>query len=254
MTLPPDVEAVCTTWLGEIDALAHGLVTGLHLRGGVGFGEFVPGRSDVDFVAILSRRPGARDEDALETAHAATLDARPETPFDGIHVLAEDLAGDPDDCPDVLCVLHGHVEPEARYDVSPVAWHELALHSVPVRGVLPPVWTDQERLLAFTRTCIESEWRPQAEALAKFPAEAATEETCTWVVLGLARLQHLLVTGEMASKSAAGRWGLAALRPRWHPVLQEALRIREGTGAPAYADPADRGLDVSAFARELTTM
>jgi hypothetical protein len=245
--LPDPARLVCETWLAEMDRTAPGLVTGLHVRGGIGFGEFVPGRSDVDFVAVLSRRQTPADEDLVEAAHGVTLAQHPELPFDGMHLLVEDLTRDPDDCPDVPCVLHGYFEAAARYDLSPVAWHELAGHSIAVRGELPEVWTDQDRLLAFTRDSLDTDWRRTAEALARFPAEAETEQSCEWTVLGAARLHHLLVTGEMTAKSAAGRWGLAHYDERFHQVLREALRIRNGEGNSEYADPAERGRDTAEF-------
>lgn len=252
--LPAEVAEVCSTWLGTVDALAPGLVTGLHVRGGVGFGEFVPGTSDIDMVAVLAHRPSYAEVDALEESHALLAERGLAAPLDGIHVTAADLAEDPDDCPDVPCVLHGWFEPEGRYDVSPVGWHELALHSVAVRGDLPAVWTDHERLLAFTRATLHGEWAGFAASLAKFPAEAATE-AATWHVLGAARLHHLLATGEMTSKSAAGRWGLGFYDARWHPVLREALRVREGGPGPsAYDDPAGRGADVAAFVAHVVAL
>lgn len=249
-TLPPEVAALCTTWLSTVDSLVPGLVTGLHVRGGVGFGEFVPGVSDVDMVAVLAHRPTDAEVDSLEEAHARLAAQDLGTPLDGIHVTAADLARDPEECPDVPCVLHGWFEPFGRYDLSPVGWHELAHHSVPVRGELPQVWTDHERLLAFTRNALRIEWAGFASSLAKFPAEAATD-AATWHVLGAARLHHLLVTGTMTSKSAAGRWGVRHYDERWHPVLREALRIRgaadDASLAPQYADQAARGADVAAF-------
>lgn len=241
---------LCTTWLDIVDRLAPGLVTGLHVRGGVGFGEFVPGASDVDMIAVLAHRPTDADVDALEESHLLLAEHDLGTPLDGIHVTAADLAGDPEDSPDAPCVLHGWFEPCGRYDLSPVGWHELAHHSVPVRGELPEVWTDDARLVAFTRDALRTEWAGFAASLAKFPAEAATD-AATWHVLGAARLHHLLVTEEMTSKSAAGRWGLGHYEERWHPVLREALRIRgaedDGSLPPQYADPAARGADVAAF-------
>lgn len=256
--LPEPVAAVCATWLREVDARAPGLVRGLHLRGGVAFGEFVPGTSDVDFVAVVSTGStaggsvaSASEVDALAAAHEATHEAHPDVPFDGIHVRAADLERDPDDCPDVPCALHGWWEPAGRYDVSPVAWHELATRGIPVRGELPVVWTDRERLLDFTRDHLATQWAEQADALAKFPAEAATDAS-TWCVLGVARLDHLLTTGEMTAKSAAGRWGLQHYGERWHRVVKEALRLRGATEAdraiaPQYTDVRERGADVAAF-------
>lgn len=244
--LPAEVREVCAAWLVLIDAAAPGLVTGLHLRGGIGFGEYVAGVSDVDMVAVLARRPSHAEVAALEEAHAALAAERPSPPLDGFHVAEADLAGDPDDCPDLPCALHGWFEPADRYDVTPVGWHELAHHSVAVRGELPQVWTDAERLAAFTRNTLQGEWAGIAASLAKFPAEAAAEEA-TWHVLAAARMHHLLMTGEMTSKSAAGRWGLGFHDERWHPVLREAVRVRERVGDPEYADAASRGEDVAAF-------
>jgi hypothetical protein len=245
--LPAEVVSVCGAWLELVDGLAPGLVTGLHVRGGLGFGEYVAGMSDVDIVAVLSRRPSDDDVAALEESHLQLAEGQHIAPLDGFHVFAGDLAGDPDDCPEVPCILHGWFDAAGRFDVTPVGWHELARHSVAVRGELPPVWTDDDRLAAFTRECLSGEWAAIAASLAKFPAESATDEA-TWHVLGAARMHHLLVTGEQTSKSAAGRWGLAHYDARWHPVLTDAVRIREGGAGPsAYDDPERRGRDVAAF-------
>ncbi len=54
--LPDPVPAVCTDELRRVDLESPGLVNGLCLRGGLAFGEWVPGQSDIDFVAVLSRR------------------------------------------------------------------------------------------------------------------------------------------------------------------------------------------------------
>jgi hypothetical protein len=35
---------------------------------------------------------------------------------------------------------------------------------------------------------------------------------------------------------------------RWHRVLRESLRVREGHGEPEYDDLAERAADVTAFA------
>jgi hypothetical protein len=248
--LPEPVESVCSDWLSLVDQRSPGLVTGLYLRGGLAFGEWLPGPSDVDFVATLSRRPDDAALDALRSSHARLLEHHPDLPFDGMHVLAADLTVDPDECPDVPCVLHGFFEDEAREDLNPVGWHELAERGITVRGPAVEgigVWTDAERVRSFTRENLDTYWRSNAELLAARPQEGEAEETCCWCVLGVARLHHLLVTGELTTKSGAGRWALAHLDERFHRVLREALRVREG-GADEYAaDRAQRGLDTAAF-------
>ena len=244
--LPDPVRAVCSTFL---ELAPVGLVTGLYLRGGTGFGEWIPGQSDVDFVATLSHRPDAADVSALEAAHVEVAAAHPDLHFDGPHVLVPDLAADPVECPEVPWILARRFTEQAPGDVM-VAWHELAWHGVTVSG--PPIgslgiWTSQERLLEFTRTNLDTYWRDNAEALSAMPGEGTHEWACCWCVLGVARLHHLLVTGEMTTKSAAGRWGLGFYPARFHRVLREALRVREG-GPDEYADDRQaRGRDTAAF-------
>ena len=139
-----------------------------------------------------------------------------------------------------------------------VAWHELARHGVTVTGPAPErlgIWTSQDVLLEFTRGNLDGYWRATAAALETALAEggdqrqesASSEEACTWCVLGVARLHHLLVTGAMTTKSLAGRWGLDFYPDRFRPVLREALRIRDG-GPDGYPGRAEaRGVDTLAF-------
>ncbi|WP_372728462.1 aminoglycoside adenylyltransferase domain-containing protein [Nocardioides sp.] len=253
MTLPAAVEAVCRTFLAEAPP---GLVTGLHLRGGVAFGEWVPGGSDIDFVATLAHRPSGEEVEALRAAHERVALAHPDHPFDGPHLLVEDLTRDPALCPDVPSVMHHHFEDEAPVGDAMVAWHELARHGITVLGTPHTelgIWTSQPALLEFTRANLDTYWRSTAEALAAMPQEGASEEACCWCVLGVARLHHLLVTGEMTTKSAAGRWGLTHYPERFHRVLGEALRIRDGirvgagSESPVEYPAAERGQDTADF-------
>lgn len=245
--VPTRVESVCSTFLS---AVPDGLVTGLYLRGGVAFGEWVEGKSDVDFTATLSRRPDHDDVTALRAAHAAVATTYGDHPcFDGVHLLADDLARPPAACPEVPGVLMHDFRVRDAYD--PVSWHELARHGVTVAG--PPVeslgiWTDDEVLRAHTIDNLDTYWRGQVEGCAARPDLAATEEACEWVVPGIARLHHLLVTGDQTAKSRAVRWGLGYFPERWHRVLRESLTIREGGCEPQYADVSERGADLTAFA------
>lgn len=247
MTLPDEVAAVCATFL---QAVPDGLVTGLYLRGGVGFGEWVAGRSDVDFVATLANRPGRAEVAALRRAHEVVGTTHPGVPFDGPHLLVEDLRADARECPDVPCVLHHLFEEEQQVHDGVVCWHELARHGVTVTGVPHQelgIWTSQGALVDFTRRNLDTYWRDNAEALTAMPQEGEAEGACEWCVLGVARLHHLLVTGEMTTKSSAGRWGLVHYPERFHRVLREALRIRSGGGAEYLDDDGARGRDTAEF-------
>jgi len=247
--LPAPVESVCTTFL---DAVPDGLVTGLYLHGGLAFGEWVEGKSDVDFTATLTREPSSEDLAGLADAHTAVAAAYGDSPFfDGVHVLADDLTRNPEACPDRPTVFMRNFENAGRFTLSCVSWHELARHGVTVAG--PPaeslgIWTNVDVLRAYTTDNLDTYWRGQAAACAADPPGASVPFACEWVVPGVARLHHLLVTGEQTAKSLATRWGLGFYPERWHRVLREALWIREGAFEPQYDDALERGRDVAAFA------
>ena len=258
MRLPPEPAAVVDRFRAEIDARAPGLVEGFHLHGSLGFGEYHPGHSDVDFVAVLSRRAGAGDLEALEGAHGAVASAFPSTPdLNGIHVLAEDLRRPPAECPDVPTVHGKRFDPAGRLDLDPVTWHGLAQHSVTVRGTPAAdlgIWTDDAMLRDFTRTNLDTYWRGQLERVRADPDAASQPRAGEWCVLGIARLHHLLALATVTSKDGAGRYALATFDSRWRPLVEDALASRaSAAGAePAslpYGDGSDgrRGRDIADY-------
>jgi Domain of unknown function (DUF4111) len=246
MPLPSPVQDLCDRFLS---LAPRDLVTGLYLTGGIGFGEWVEGQSDVDFVATLAQRPSDGEVEQLRKVHERMAAYSP-IDFDGMHVLVSDLDSDPRQLPPVPVVLHrevriGHLD-------QLVAWHELAWHGVTVTGPERStlgIWTDRQVLHEHTVGNLDTYWRDVAAQLAASSPdepEADLDYACCWCVLGVARLHHLIHTGEMTTKSGAGRWGLTFYDERWHRVLREALRLREG-GRPEYEDPASRLQDTTDF-------
>lgn len=251
MPLPDQVTEVTSRFLTEIDERAPGLVEGLYLHGSLALtGEFFPG-SDVDFVAVLPARPGEAELAALAGAHAAVLAAWPHPLFEGIHLVRADLAGPPDACPDLPFIHEGRFGRAGRFEINPVTWHELAGHAITVRGpglAGADVWADDRVLWEFSHANLGSYWARVADLLVAMPERAGLPEVAAWCVLGISRLHHLLATGSMTSKSGAGRYALTAFGPRWHPIIGEALRVRERPAAPSgYPAGRARGQDTTEF-------
>ncbi|MET7326024.1 hypothetical protein [Streptomyces sp. NPDC005549] len=252
MSLPPQVQRTTSAFLSAIDTSAPGLVEGLYLCGSLGFGEYVPGRSDVDFVTVLSERPDRAAMAALATAHETVRREHPRPFFDGFHAVRADLAGPPEHCPDLPCTRMGTFAEAGRFGVNPVTWHELVRHGVSVRGpalTASEVHVDDAALRAFSHGNLSGYWSHLHGELVESPAEAGEPDAVEWCVLGVSRLHHLLATGSLTTKSGAGRYALTAFDPRWHPIVLEALRVRESTGAPSAYDgaPERRAGDTIAF-------
>ncbi|MER7463647.1 aminoglycoside adenylyltransferase domain-containing protein [Streptomyces sp. NPDC097981] len=258
-SLPPEVRRSAGAYLEAADRAVPGLVEGLYLHGSLTYGDYRPGRSDIDFVAVLSGRPADHVVRRLGEALTELGRHHPRPYFDGLHVTRADLAGPPADCPDVPCIGEWEFQPAGRFGVNPVTWHELARGAITLRGPrLGPgdVWADETALRTYSHGNLRDYWLPSLAklragegAVASGPAERAQGLT-EWFVLGVARLHHLLATGRLTSKGGAGRHALTAFGTEWHPIVNEALRIRNGAGipSPGYdSDPAARVRDTIAF-------
>jgi hypothetical protein len=247
---PHEVRTVCEVYLALVDEAVPGLVEGLYLHGSLGFGEWYAGRSDVDFVAVTSRRPDAATVRALAEVHERLGETFPRPAYDGFYATWPDLAGPTGRCPDLPCILGGQWRDEGRFDVNPVTWHELAGHGVTVRGpelTGVEIWTDQQVLRAYTREDLATSWAETATSLRRFPDEAVRPDIAAWCVLGVSRLHHLLATDRLTSKDGAGRHAVEAFGPRWRPLVAEALAYRAtGERAGALSD-AQLGEDVIEF-------
>lgn len=208
-----------------------GLLVDIHLVGSAADGDFHPGRSDLDFVAVLSRPATDEELELLALVHRSYAADPTMPPLDGIWLTEPHLAAGPDATPDSPTSHDNRFEPVARGNRNPVTWATLRR----ARSVVGPLevetlWWDPARLRAWTRANVEDYWaRWIAEA--ERPASALGLATLRsgmvmWGVLGLSRLFYTLRTGAIASKTAAGEYALGVVEPRWHGIVAEALTIR----------------------------
>ncbi|MFJ9870336.1 nucleotidyltransferase domain-containing protein [Streptomyces sp. NPDC101165] len=258
LSLPDEVRQSGQSYLQLTDEAVPGLVKGLYLHGSLAYGDFRPGRSDIDFLAVLSERPSGKAVDALREVFAELRSRHPRPYFDGLHVTHADLAGSPYDCPDVPCVQEWDFRPAGHFGRNPVTWHELAERAVTVRGprlTADDVWRDRTALRTYSHANLDEYWKPKLDELRAgqewvHDGPAGRGEWVTeWFVLGVARLHHLLATDRLTSKTGAGHHALTAFGERRQPIVHEALRIREGAAASAYeGEPIARLRDTIEFA------
>lgn len=230
MRLPAEVDVVCHEFCSLMDTALPGRLVGLYLHGSIGWGEWYAGTSDVDFVAVLDDRLHGADLVTLSEVHAELGSTYPSPRFDGLHVVADDLARPPGAVPDVPSILAGLWEDEGRVDLNPVTWHELAAHGVTVRGPAAKdldVHLDQRALRRHTHESLAGYWAETAASLADFPAEAGRLDMVAWTVLGTSRLHHLLEEDDLTSKTGAGMYAWWRFGERWKPLASQAMTWRK---------------------------
>jgi len=246
MTEPPvphDVQAATRQHLHALDAVAPGLVTALYVTGSVALGDYQQGRSDIDFMAFLSRPvTDPQTVGRLAEVHAGL--AGP-ADYDGNYVALACVPDVPDDEPSAPHVVGGQFHAaEPNHQLTPATWAEFARYGIAVRGPRPAqlgIRVSRGRLSEWTLHNLNAYWRPQAEEgiqtlRAHAPGTGIGAGVVAWMALGPARLHYTLATGDIASKAAAGEYA-AGLFPAYRPVLSSAVSWRAtGQGDFTYGD------------------
>ena len=261
--VPGDVRRTVDRYLDRADRLLPGRVTGFYLVGSVALGAYRPGRSDIDFVAVLDgdRDLSASDVRRLRLAHVAsglrTASAAlrrghlmlPGT-LNGVFVRAADLARPVTAIEPLASQVSQRFRRGGGFDVNPVQWTTFARSGVAVRGSEPAaLGLDPEPglLRQWNRGNLAAYWVPWAETTRRRVGprwRAMPGWSTAWGVLGAPRLHHTIATGDVISKEAAGAWAKTVLDERFHPIVDEGLAWwRSEPG-----DPALRAVDARAQA------
>jgi hypothetical protein len=232
----PEATAVLELLLDGLDASAPGLITGCHIVGSIALGDGRPGQSDLDLVLVRNATAdNATTMAVLKPVLAELRRERPMPSLDGMVLTDADLAAGPDAITGDRPIIF---ENEARLGTdasgrNPVTWQTLRQCGIAWRGRLDrdALWHDPARLDGWTRGNLERYWRPwlaKSNRLASRSGVVSLGEWATeWGVLGVTRLHYTLATGDITSKHGAGLYALETFPERWHPIIEEALRIRE---------------------------
>lgn len=243
--MPPDDSRVFPAVRSVLDALLHhlethapGLITGAYITGSIALGDGRPDRSDIDLVLV--RNPDADNAAsmaALEPALATLRQRRQKPMIDGIVLDARDLEAGPDRLDGARPIIFDNV---ARLGTdgsahNPVTWQTLRQCGIAYHGDqldLDRLWHDPARLDSWTRSNLVSYWRRWLARNDRLLSRSGVVSLGTWAtewgVLGVTRLHYTLTTGHITSKRGAGAFALDTFPARWHRVVREAVRIREG--------------------------
>jgi len=213
----------------------------------VALGDFQPAHSDIDFIALTSRRPSPAVLRAIEAAHRQ-LSTEPGPAFDGFYI-DRDRAGQPPDPSRVLPYeLAGRFHRRsACFEANPATWAIWREHGIAVRGSAPEalgLTNDPAALMRFEQDNLAGYWTDWVVANWAGPADAAR---ASWGVLGVLRLAHVLATSQVPSKTAAGRWALTRFASSWHPIITEALAARRQDPGPMPLARYQAAVDFVAF-------
>jgi hypothetical protein len=228
-------------------------VTSLHLVGSAADGDFRPGTSDLDFVAVLSHPASEDDIEALVIVHRIYASDPTLPALDGIWVTEAELVAGPDAGGEGPATRDNQFLRSTAANRNPVTWEMLREGALTIAGEIDrsALWHDPARLASWTLENVEAYWAPwQARAsklLSSLGLAMLGRAAPMWGVLGISRLHYTLATGRIASKSAAGEHARVSFEDRWHRIIDESLRIRRGDRGSLYHNPFERRRDALDF-------
>jgi hypothetical protein len=231
-SVPAVVRESVDRHLRQLDRSVPGLVDGLYLVGSVALGDYRPGASDVDFLAVTSRPLDAGDLAAVAAVHRSM----PDPPqYDGVYLDRDSLVAMPDDGRAAPHVVHGEFHGDDPCgELDPALWLMLTRHGIAMRGPAPAdlgLHVDPQRVRRWNLDNLKAYWQPLAAQIRQAVAGRADDATANpvgvvWAVLGPARLHYTLACGEVTSKSGAGRYA-AERFPAWAELVRRALAWRD---------------------------
>ncbi|MBV9422127.1 MAG: DUF4111 domain-containing protein [Solirubrobacterales bacterium] len=240
------VQARVEDLLERLDWALSGRVVGFYVVGSVCLGAFRPGRSDIDFVAVLDWDL-KRDELArLRAVHVGrwlsalgrdtALRGRWPLVCNGIYVRRTDLANSSLTTTPIAGFVAGHFEvaPDSGFDVNPVTWHLLANDGIAIRGEDPArlqIHTDIQELRRWSLENLNRHWRQWARR--RMDIRALPRRAVAAGVLGAARLHCTVATGTITTKEAGAEYALETFDREWHPLIGDALAFWRDCPTPA---------------------
>jgi len=227
-------------------------VSAFYLVGSIALDAFDPRFSDIDFVAVASRKPAPGDLERLKKLHRALARRYPRWKMEGCYLQPGDLGCFEGDVEPFPALHDGRLGLSNRFELNGVTWWVLKQRGLALFGPPPqslPIQVDWERLIARMRENLNTYWagwtrwtrQPRRMVL------LLSDWGIQWTVLGVLRQFYTFRENDITSKTAAGEYALACLPARWQPLVREAINLRQGDPARSYRSRLGRAIDARRF-------
>lgn len=243
MARPIDAQADATrkahSYLTAADRLLPGWITDFYVVGSAALGEYVPRRSDLDFVAVVDGQLGSARMACLRLLHVVggmqgiAQSGTGGTP-NGVFVTRDDIAKPVTAIRPVASHTGHQFSVGKGFDVNPVVWKVLSERGLRIRGrELHELGLDHqpEVFRGWNLDNLESYWRPLGRRMARGDFKKTFSGFrygyawgVGWCTLGVPRLHYSIATGQVIGKKTAGEYALDTFGSEWHPIIDIGIR------------------------------
>jgi predicted nucleotidyltransferase len=251
--IPLTAERIVNEFMAEITKLKAHFITGMYLTGSIALNDFHPNKSDIDFLILCNELPKADFRLGLEQVHRRMEYKFKNTALSGCYITPDSLNVYQSQTTKTLCFHEGRMN-ESSFEMAPVTLYELKTTAITLLGIPAqelPITIELKDVHTFLLQNINTYWKAWIAKHSSFIRQGLPlvliPRLSEWAILGVGRQLYTLKTEKIASKTDAGYYCLEHLPDTYHPVIQEAIKIRNDTGhhfpnikPPYYVQPSLR--------------
>ena len=238
--IPIEIRHLLDDFIRQINIEKPNLLHGVYLYGSLALGAYISQKSDVDFIALLTRQCTVDDLSVLENAHKFISQKYPKIQLDGSYLQEKDLGKLNDDL-----APYPHFDNQfnraGHYDVNLITWWTLKHHGICVYGDAlntEAITVNWQALIDAMHVNLNSYWQDWASNPEKHQL-LILDGAIEWAVLGVLRQYYSFKEDSITSKIGAGDYALIHLPETWHTLVKDALLIRNN-GTSLYHDKLQR--------------
>jgi len=225
----PEVNEFLQAFLAQAQEVLGEQFIGLYLYGSLASDDFVPARSDIDFLVVTADELPAGLISALENMHARlwATGAKWALKLEGSYITQAALRRYNSEDGPFPCVNEGKFY-LARHESDWVLQRHilreigLAVAGPDIRPLIDPVSPDDIR--AAVRGYLREWWQP----MLRNPQRLQSREYQAYATLSMCRAFYTLQHGRVASKTDSARWAQRTFGERWISLIDRALAWPEG--------------------------
>jgi hypothetical protein len=224
-----DVNRLLQILSTQVQGILGQRFVGLYLYGSLASGDFVPARSDIDFLVVTDGELPADVVSALESMHATlwATGGKWALKLEGTYIPQAALRRYHPDAGPFPCVNEGKfflARHESHWVLQRHILREcgVTVTGPDIRPLIDPVSPDDIR--AAVKGYLRDWWQPMLGN----PLHLQSREYQAYATLSMCRALYTLQDGRLASKTASAHWAQQALGARWADLIERALSWPEG--------------------------
>jgi hypothetical protein len=251
--IPIILHPLLQEYLGRLKQEMPGQIVAFYLEGSIALGEFNPRLSDIDFIAVLNGKITTEEFLNILRIHKALEKQYPAWKMSGMYFQVQDIGCQGPTKQPFSAYRDGRLKWANRFDLGLVTWWILKNHGVTVFGMPPQflnITVNMEDLIRLQRENLNTYWASWTTRPGRV-LTLASDWGIQWTVLGVLREFYTIHEQQVTSKMRAGEYALSCLPGRWHPLIREAMAIRQPPKPSYYPSRIQRAFDAFHFVKSV---